>query len=360
MKKHNTERREQKGKGRKTIGLDLGDRTSRYCVVDEQGEVILEGSVATTESALRSWVEEMGACVVAMEVGTHSPWVSRLLKECGQQVIVANARRVRLIIESSRKNDRLDARTLARLARMDAALLAPIRHRSAQAQQHLIMIRARAALVETRTKLVNTVRGMVKATGKRLRKCSARSMGPAAARQIDDALAQVIKPLLASIESISGQIQQYDRQIVEVAKQYPEVARLDQVWGVGTLIALTYVLTIEDPGRFERSRDVGCYLGLRPRQRQSGARSPELGISKEGDRYLRTLLVQAAHYILGPFGPDTDLRRWGLRLAGHGGKNAKKRAVVAVARKLAILLHRLWVSGERYQPLRDAEIATAA
>lgn len=343
-----------------TIGIDLGDRTSRYCVVEESGAVREEGSVATREGALQAVFGGMERCRIALEVGTHSPWVSRLLEKGGHEVIVANARRVRLITDSSRKNDRLDARMLARLARADVELLSPIRHRSAEGQGHLMLIRARAALVETRTKLVNTARGLAKAAGKRLPGCAARSVKPALARALGDSLGLALRPLLAEVESISQRIGEYDRHIAELAKRrYPEVARLEQVAGVGTLIALTFVLTLEDGGRFKRSRDVGGYLGLRPRQRDSGDSTPQLRISKEGDCYLRTLLVQGAHYILGPFGPDTDLRRWGMRLAERGGKNAKKRAVVAVARKLGILLHRLWVSGEQYQPLRGQAAAAA-
>jgi transposase len=141
---------------------------------------------------------------------------------------------------------------------------------------------------------------------------------------------------------------------------HPEVALLRQVKGVGPLISLTFVLTLDDPQRFRRSRDVGCFLGLRPGRRNSGRSEPQLHISKEGDRYLRTLLVQGAHYILGPLGEDSDLRRWGLKLAQRGGKNAKKRAVVALARKLAVLLHKLWVSGEVYEPLRNNRKLVAA
>jgi transposase len=140
------------------------------------------------------------------------------------------------------------------------------------------------------------------------------------------------------------------------------VELLKQVKGVGDLIALTYVLTLEDPRRFRKSREAGCFVGLQPGRRNSGQSQPQMHISKEGDRYLRTLLVQGAHYILGPFGEDSDLRRWGLKLAQRGGKNAKKRAVVAVARKLAVLLHRLWLGGEVYEPLRNSQkaMSTAA
>src|SRR5260221_12670838 len=132
------------------------------------------------------------------------------------------------------------------------------------------------------------------------------------------------------------------------------------VKGVVTQMGLTYLLKIEDPFRFLKSREVGFFLGLRPGRRNSGESEPQKRISKEGDRYLRTMMVQGAHYILGPFGEDSDLRRWGLKLAERGGKNAKKRAVVAVARKLAGLLHRWWVSGEVTEPLRKSQKAMLA
>ena len=172
-----------------------------------------------------------------------------------------------------------------------------------------------------------------------------------------------VGPLLAEIDSLTDRIREYDEQLDEMSRErYPEVALLKQVQGVGTLIALTFVLTVEDPYRFGKSRDAGCYVGLRPKRRESGQSRPQLGISKEGDSYLRKLLVQGAHYILGRHGQDSDLRRWGLGLAGRGGKNAKKRAVIAVARKLAVLLHKLWISREPYEPLRvnNARVRAAA
>jgi transposase len=174
------------------------------------------------------------------------------------------------------------------------------------------------------------------------------------AKALSQELREALDPLLGEIESWNQGIAEYDRCIEQIAKQArPEVARLKQVKGVGTRIAWTYVLTLDDPHRFRRSRDAGCFLGLRPGRRNSGRSEPQLPIRKEGDRSLRTLMVQGAHYLLGPFGQDSDLRRWGLKLAERGGKNAKKRAVVAVARKLAVLLHKLWVSGEVYEPLRN-------
>jgi len=336
--------------------MDLGDKMSRCCTLNSSGEVVEEERVATTKQGMRQAFGTRKRSRIAMEVGTHSPWVSRLLSRFGHEVIVANARQVRLISQSSRKDDRMDARSLARLARADPELLRPVRHRSEEAQQDLAKIRIRAALIEARTALVNAGRGMVKAFGERLPKCDADQMSWERSEDLPVGLRETLKPLLKQVESLSEQIRECDEEIEEMGRRkYPEIAVLQQVSGVGTLIALTFVLTLEDKERFQKSRDVGCYLGLRPKRSQSGESEPQLGISKEGDVYLRKLLVKGAHYILGWRGPDTDLRRWGMKLAARGGKNAKKRALVAVARKLAVLLHRMWVTGEVYQPLRRAQ-----
>ena len=344
-----------------TIGLDLGDRWSFYCVLDEGGKIILEQRVATTPEAMKQTFGKIPRSLIALETGTHSPWVSRLLTELGHEVIVAHAQKVELITKSNRKDDRHDARTLARLARIDPELLGPVRHRSAKAQIHLTVIRARAELVSARTALVNAARGLVKSFGERLPKCGTYQVNEKLAEGMSAELRDVLVPLLREVESLSERIKEYDEQMEKIAKEvYPEVSVLKQVKGVGTQIALTYILTIEDPYRFAKSREVGCFLGLRPGRRNSGESEPQKKISKEGDRYLRTMMVQGAHYILGPFGQDSDLRRWGLKLAERGGKNAKKRAVVAVARKLAVLLHKLWVSGEVYEPLRNNRKAMAA
>ena len=343
-------------KGQLTIGLDLGDRSSSYCVLSEAGEVILEKKLPTAPEVMKQTFARMPLSRIAMETGTHSPWVSRLLKALRHEVIVAHAQNVRLIVKSRRKDDRIDARTLARLARIDPELLSPVQHRSAQAQLHLTEIRARAGLVSARTALVNAGRGVVKSHGERLRKCGTSQVGREIASGLSTELREALEPLLREVESLNERIHEYDRRIESMIKErYPETALLKQVKGVGNLIATTYVLTIEDPQRFRKSRDAGCFVGLQPGRRNSGESEPQMHISKQGDEYLRTLLVQGAHYILGPFGEDSDLRRWGQRLAARGGKNGKKRAVVAVARKLAVLLHRLWVSGEVYEPLRNSQ-----
>src|SRR6266446_3834348 len=344
-----------------TIGLDLGDRWSFYCVLDEAGQIILEQKLPTTPEAMKQTFGKIPRSLIALETGTHSPWISRLLTELGYQVLVAHAQKVQLITKSNRKDDRHDARTLARLARIDPELLGPVRHRSAKAQIHLTVIRARAELVRARTALVNAVRGLVKSYGQRLPKCGTQQVSRELAAGLHAELREVLQPLLKEIESLNARIKEYDERMERIAKEsYPQVELLKQVKGVGTQIALTYVLTLDDPHRFAKSREVGCFLGLKPGRRDSGESQPQMHISKEGDRYLRTMMVQGAHYILGPFGADSDLRRWGLRLAERGGKSAKKRAVVAVARKLAVLLHRLWVSGEVYEPLHNSDKAMRA
>lgn len=349
------------GPVKQVVGLDLGDKSSRYCVLDSAGKVQLERSAATTRQGLIQAFAKMVRSRIALEVGTHSPWVSRLLQSLGHEVIVANARRVRIIGESSRKDDRMDAQMLARLARVDPALLYPIRHRGERAQEHLAMIKARAGLVDGRTALVNTARGLTKSFGERIGKCDADQMRVEKIEGLPAGVQSALQPLLVVVEAMTEQIQGYDKELAEIArKEYPETALLEQIAGVGLLIALTFILTLDDARRFRSSRDVGCFLGLRPKRRESGESQPQLGITKEGDVYLRRLLVQGAHYILSARGPDTDLKRWGQKLAGSGDKRAKKRAVVAVARKLAILLHHLWVSGEVYEPLGRSQAPAVA
>ena len=349
--------------GKLTIGLDLGDRTTRYCILNEAGEVVSEGPLATTQAGFDSLFAKMPASRIALEVGTHSPWVSRRLAGMGHEVIVANAHKVKLITQSVRKNDRIDARQLARLARVDPQLLSPIQHRSEEAQRDLAVIRARAELIAARTRLINSARGLVKPLGERLKQCDADQVTAGSGAGLSGEAKAVIGPLLKAVEAISEQIGNYDEQIEEIAKRYPEQVLLRAVYGVGPLIAVTYILTLEDAERFAHSRDVGPYLGLTRKQRDSGESQPELGISKAGDGLLRSLLVQGAHCILRKGAPESDLREWGLTKMGNGGKGAKKRAIVAVARKLAVLLHHLWATGEVYDPLykrTKAEAAAAA
>jgi transposase len=338
-----------------TAGLDLGDKYSYLCLIDTQsGEVMEEGRLRTTPEAFRRRFSSEWLLRIAIEAGTHSPWASRVLEECGHEVLVANARKLKLIYASKRKTDEIDAENLARLARLDPKLLYPLKHRGEDSQVHLAIIRSRQTLVDARTQLVNHVRGAVKSFGARLPKCPAMSFHKKAAEHIPEALWPALGPILETIGSLTERIRDYERQLETISKEhYPDTELLRQVEGVGTLTALTFVLTLEDPYRFSKSRAVGAYLGLVPARDQSGDRDPQRHISKEGDEMLRKLLVGSANYILGPFGSDSDLRRHAEKIASRGGKNAKKRAVVAVARKLSVLLHSLWLSAEVYEPLRN-------
>jgi len=273
-------------------------------------------------------------------------------------VLVANPRKLRLIAESDAKHDRADARLLARLAHVGPTLLSPIHARSAQTQLDLTVIRAREVAVQTRTKIVNAVRGMVKSTGHRLPASPTLTFARKALAACPEALQPALVPLIRLVQTLTDDIAAYDRLVVEKARAYPETQAIQTIHGVGALTAVAFVLVLNnDRSRFKRSRDVGCYLGLRPKQRDSGMRTSELGITKAGDPLLRRLATQSAQYILGPFGRDSALRRWGLSLASRGAKNAKKRAVVAVARKLVVLMHRLWITQEHYDPMRGIRVA---
>jgi len=291
------------------------------------------------------------SAVVALEAGTHSAWIGRLLEECGHRVVVANPRHVRAIWDRDRKSDVSDAEMLARLVRVDPTLLHPIRLRSETTQADQQTIKVREGLVRTRTRLINQVRGLAKSAGYSLVGSTSRAFVPNAREGLSGAIVEAMEPLLAVIEATELQIRALDRKIQQIgAERYPVTARLRQVAGVGPLTSLAYVLAIEDPTRFRQSREVGPYLGLVPRRDQSGETDKQLSITKTGNRYLRCLLVSSAQYIMGPFAPPSALRAFGFRLAERGGKNAKRRAAVAVARKLAVLLHALWVSDAPYDP----------
>lgn len=344
------------------IGMDLGDKHHYYCALDAaSGEVVNEGRVLCTKTALQRLFSSMQPTLVAIETGTHSPWVSRLLTELGHEVLVGNARKLRAIYTDKQKSDQRDAEMLARMARMDPKLLSPIRHRGKQAQADLAVLRSRDTAVSARSKLINHVRGSVKSYGQRLPACSAPYFHKKVADAIPEELRPALAPLLDLLEILTKTIHDYNKAIDRCCQdQYPETELLRSVPGVGPITALCFVLTLEEPHRFKKSRSVPAFFGLTPARSQSGNADPQLRISKQGDATMRRLLVSCAQYILGPFGPDSALRQWGLQLAEGGSSRAKRRAVVAVARKLAVLLHRMWADGTYYEafPNADAERPT--
>jgi transposase len=279
-----------------TIGIDLGDVWSHYCTLNQQGEVINRGRFRTTPNAIEKWFVDVPHARVAMEAGVHSIWISEQLQELGHQVIVANVRELRAISHSDRKSDQVDAEKLARYARLDPNILRPVAHRTVEQQQALTLIRARALMVRLRTAAINAVRGLTKACGYRMPASATPCFAQRSMAAMPPGLGQALSPILEQIAEMTLKIKQYDRQIQMLGQtEYPETQALLKVHGVGHLTALTFALTLGSEERFERSRDVGCCLGLRPRRSQSGDHDPQLGITHAGNAYLRSLLIECSN-----------------------------------------------------------------
>jgi transposase len=345
------------------IGIDLGDIKDQICILDRSGEILEKTSINNTISDVNTFFDCFDAprqVLVAVETGTHSPWISQLLKARGFRVLVGNARKLRLIWDSSNKTDERDAEMLAGIARFDPQLLRPIRHRSRAAHMDLAILKGRDALVHCRTSLINFVRGSCKTAGTRLPSCSADAFAKTAIKHIPEDLLAATLPCINTIVELTQKIRQFDSQIEALCDEaYPETMRLRQIKGVGPVTSLAYVLTLEDPHRFRKSRDVGPYPGLVPKRDQSGCSDKSLSITKAGNTYLRRLLVSSAQYILGPFGQDCELQRYGMRIASRGGKIAKRKAVVAVARKLAVMMHHIWKNNTVYDPFYTSYLKAA-
>ena len=340
-----------------TAGMDLGDNYSHLCLIDtESGELIEESRLRTTPEAMRRRFDSERPLHVAIEVGTHSPWVSRLLTECGHEVLIANPRKTRLIYGQRRKTDKLDAEKLARLARADPELLYPVEHRGEDSQAHLAVVHSREALVRSRTQMINHVRGTVKSFGYRLPKCSTPSFHKKVPGQLPSELAEVLGPIVETIGSLTEKIKDYDRRIEELAaERYPETRLLRQVSGVGSLTALTFVLTLEDPQRFAESRSVGAYLGLAPGTDQSGEQDPQKRISGEGRRDAQEIVGEQCPLHPGPVRPGLrpqtprreDRTTWWqeCQKAGSGGGGQESSPCCFIV---------CGSLGEVYEPLRNA------
>lgn len=364
MKVNNTEKQ-----SRAYIGVDLGDKKHAVCVTDNDGNILKEFSIPNRHEDLEELAKEYPGATIAIEVGTHSPWISRLLTASGMTVVVANARKLRAIYQNDRKCDALDAKMLAKLVRVDAELLSPIKHCSEQAQKALFVIKLRDSLVRRRVHLIASIRGIFKSVGLRVPSSGTPTFHKKMRAFLEEHpdFKSTVSPSINALESITAEIAQYDAEIAQAAgKEYCEAARLQQIPSIGPVTSLTYVLTIEDPKRFEDARDVGAFLGLVPKRDQSGDMDKQLPITKSGNSYLRRLLVQNAQYLIGHYGPDCELRRFGLRLAARGGRAAKKKAVIAVARKLAVMMMAMWQKGTDFEPFpggvpqTDAAEAVAA
>jgi len=344
-----------------TVGIDLGDQKHAICALDAEGEIIDERTITNHRESLRRLSQKYPDSLIVFEVGSHSPWMSRFLTELGHRVLVANPRKVRAIYQTTRKSDERDARLLAQIARVDERLLAPIEHGSEEAQRDLLQVKLRDNIVRQRVDVISAVRFTLKSMGIKLRSPNTHYFAGYARKALQEKHAEILKliePSLLVIDSMTEQIKMLDRALETLAEEkYPITNQLREITGVGVLTSLVFVLTIGDAARFEKARDVGAYLGLVPKRDQSGNLDKELRISKAGDKLLRKLLVSAAQYILGPFGPDCDLKTKGLRLIERGGQRAKKKAVVAIARTLAVVMLTLWQKEVKYEPFWIAQKA---
>lgn len=341
----------------KVIGLDLSDQSAEACVLPASGgDVERRDTIEMSPMAMLDYFGEMPPARVLMEAGTHSPWLSRLLGDLGHEVRVADPRRIKLITENARKSDEVDAELLARLERIeDLELIRPVVHRHEQLQADFALVKARDQLVKARTALINFARGIVKSMGGRLPSCSTDSFvrKPQVWQAIPALLEPALYPLMQAVGTMTARIKEYDKAIETVLEtRYPEANEaMRQIKGVGAITTLCFICVVQDPERFETSRAVGPYVGLAPGRSQSGEQDPKKGITKSGDPLLRCQLTRAAHYVM-TFGEDSDLKRTAGRLLNKG----KPRQVVgcAIARRLAVLMHRLWISKQAYEPLYHA------
>lgn len=338
----------------RTIGFDLGSKQSFFCILGIDGEVERESSLPMSRANVERFLAGEPTSRVVLEACGVSRWAAKIARDLGHEVVIANPRRLALITQSYRKSDRNDAYKLADLGQVRPRLLSPVHSRGDRSYLGQMHQRVRSQLVQIRTGLVNLVRGCARTSGYPLPKCSTQAFAKRCAEALPGELRTVLGPVLAELESVNARIAECEKETERLGQEvFPEAHCLRQVAGVGPVLSLAFVCAVEDPMRFEDSRSVGAYFGLAPRSRQSGARAPQLRISKQGDPEVRRLLVSAATYILGPFGPDCDLRRYGKRIATSGSQSARAKSRIAVARKLAVLLHRIWSTGELYQPLTD-------
>lgn len=333
--------------GMEYCGIDVHQKETEICILNEEGEVIERSRIPTSRKALTAYFDKKARVKLVMEAGGSSQWVSRLIEKQGHEVIVCPPRQIRMIAESTLKSDEIDAEILARLGRIDVGFLGRVTHRSEEVQLLQANLTVRSALVKSRTKWVNTVRGVLRGFGYKVSGGSTGTFHQRCANtDIPEPLMETIRPLLTQLELITEEIERIEEKLNTIACGFPEVDHLRCIPGVGLLTALSFVLSIDDPERFRRSRDVSAFFGLRPAVRGSGDVKHYGKITKQGDPEIRRLLVQAAHAMMNTK-KDCHLKQWAAKVAARRGKG---KATVALARKLAALMHHLWITGEVFRP----------
>lgn len=324
-----------------SIGLDVSDRASAVCAVRRDGSIAWERRVPTVIEPMMAIAAENPEARWILEAGTHSLWLDDGLRNAGADVVVVNPRRLRAVSDSLKKTDRSDAALLALLGLLNPQLLWQVRHRTVQAQMGLVMLKSRDQLVRTRARLITTMRGLVKPFGHRFKACVAEQFHERR-DEVPRELASSLEPLFEVLVHVNAQIAALDERIEQAVKADAAASNLTTIPGVGPITALVFTLVIDDPERFKNSRQVGAFLGLTTRIDQSGMVDKQLRITKAGDGMLRRLLVQCAQGMLREKARDTSLKRWATSLVDRGGTAPKKRAAVALARKLAVIMHRMW------------------
>ncbi|MEJ2024433.1 MAG: IS110 family transposase [Deltaproteobacteria bacterium] len=327
-------------------GMDVHQKYSEVCLLDEGGEVVERARIRTSRSGLGRYFSAKNKMKVVLEAGGSSPWVSRLVESCGHEVVVCSPRRVRLIAESTLKNDRIDAEVLARLVRIDPGFLGRVQQRSERAQVLRSKLTVRSRLVTTRTKWINTVKGILRALGYTVPGGASRTFCyRVRSVELPEELATTIEPLLRQLDAVNEEIIRCEKELRNIASAMPEVMHLQEVPGVGLIVSLYFVLTVDDPYRFRKSRDIPAFFGLRPKMRSSGDVSTYGRISKQGDPEMRRLLIQAAHALMQCRTPCA-LQDWATKVVQRRGY---AKAMVALARKLGVVMHHLWVTGEVFE-----------
>ena len=332
-------------------GMDVHKKYSRVCELNEDGDILEEAKFPTTKQALQRRFGNREPMQIVLETGTESAWIAQSLENQGHEVIVAHARRIDLITDNDNKNDRNDAEMLARLGRSDLDLLTETHVRGKGAQRIRAMLKARTGLVQSRTKLANQIRGLVRQAGYTLRSGPPEKLEQIIGESdIPEALLVSVMPLAESVTALTERIDRLSSKLKKIARQIDTVDQLKEIDGVGWQTALCFVVTIENPGRFSSSKKVGAYFGLVPEVQNSGNEDSDTNhtgsITKNGDSMMRYLLVQAAQAMMRSK-TDSELKQFAKRIEA---KKTNQIAAVACARKLAVVMHTLWKTGREYEP----------
>jgi len=346
-----------------TIGIDVSDRTSKICVMrkmpDGERRIVIETTCATTREGFEEVLAKLDrSWPVAFETGTHCRWMDKCFRRLGFPTIIANPGQVPSITKSNKKNDRNDARELARLAIADPAMLHPVFLRDEVYQQMLRFHHARNMLISQRTQTINQIRGFAKSLGYRIECSSTESFHEVSRADWPKELEEAVWPIMGTLKVINLKVKAYDKLIEKLAEKpefKPMVDRARVIYGVGIIGSTVLIAAIGGrPDRFTHARDVGAYLGMTPKQDQSGDTDKQLHITHAGSDIVRTALVECAGVALMTNAKETDLKLKGLRIALRGGKIARKKAKIAVARSMAVtIVALLQKPDEEYVPLSE-------